>query len=216
MSNRKPTFFTADWHCFHANSIKFDNRPFRDVEHMHKVLVNNYNAIVPPSGVCYFLGDMGMGPSGEMKSFLAQLNGTKILVLGNHDKGTNSMYNIGFDVVLHGAMTYIAGERVTMSHCPLLGVYREDTTGMKRTDGTENWHGESRETHQKLSFTDEGQFHLSGHIHSPNSGKSQRTLGRQMDVGVVANDYRPVSISKIESWIAQVKKEETNDTTIGN
>jgi calcineurin-like phosphoesterase family protein len=65
----------------------------------------------------------------------------------------------------------------------------------------DNWHGEHRQ--QAYSVADEGQFHLHGHIHSPNGGKSQKILGRQYDVGVPANGYRPVSISQIESWIAK-------------
>jgi len=38
--------------------------------------------------------------------------------------------------------------------------------------------------------------------------ESQKILGRQFDVGVVANNYMPVSWSQIESWIASVLKEE--------
>lgn len=203
MTKRKVIAFTSDTHYFHEKSIEFDKRPFRDLEHMHRVLINNYNAQIPPDGVCYFLGDVGMGNKQELKKVISQLNGVKILVSGNHDGGANAMYDIGFDVVLNSATLYIAGERVTLSHCPLRGVFREDTTGMRNSDGTENWHGEKR--HLQYSVQDEGQFHLSGHIHSsPHNGK-KRTDGRQMDVGVVNNEYRPVNISAIESWISRVK-----------
>jgi calcineurin-like phosphoesterase family protein len=206
MSNRKSIYFTSDLHFGHANSIKFDNRPFRDLDHMHRVLINNYNSVVPESGVCYILGDFGMMGSGDMKKIVNQLNGTKVLISGNHDKGHNSMYNVGFDVVLNSAELYISGERVTMSHCPLRGVFREDVSGMKGGIDGENWHGETR--HYEYSLESRGQFHLHGHIHSPNGGKSTKILGRQYDVGVPANNYRPVSISDIEAFIAKVKKNE--------
>lgn len=210
--HRKSIHFTSDWHIGHANSIKFDDRPFKDLDHMHRVLVNNYNAQVPPDGLCYFLGDIGLSNNETVGKILAELNGTKVLVLGNHDKKFNAMYELGFDVVLHGATIYIAGERVTMTHCPLRGVFRENTEHMRsaysdqdRAEGIkdENWHGE----HKQIAFscTDEGQFHLHGHIHSGPANDKLRIDGRQMDVGVCANKYRPVSISEVESWIARTK-----------
>jgi calcineurin-like phosphoesterase family protein len=200
---RKAIFFTSDWHLFHENSLKFDQRPFKDIDHMHRVLINNYNACVPEDGICYFLGDMGFTNNEKFKSVIKQLNGTKVLILGNHDKGYNAMYDVGFDVVLNTATLYIATERVTLTHCPLRGVFREDTTGMRNTVDGEMWHGETR--HLQYSVTDEGQFHLHGHIHSGPANNKLRTDGKQMDVGVPANDYRPVSLSQIESWINRVK-----------
>lgn len=206
--HRKSIHFTSDWHIGHANSIKFDDRPFKDLDHMHRVLVNNYNAQVPPDGLCYFLGDIGLSSNETVGKILAELNGTKVLVLGNHDKKFNAMYELGFDVVLHGATIYIAGERVTMTHCPLRGVFREKTDHMKNSYTGEsfkdtNWHGEHK--HAPFSCSDEGQFHLHGHIHSGPANDKLRIDGRQMDVGVPANKYRPVSISEVESWIAKTK-----------
>lgn len=197
----KPIFFTSDWHVGHENCIIFDDRPFTSIEHMHRVLINNYNSTVPEDGVCYFLGDVGLCKKEIMYRVISQLNGTKILVLGNHDKGMTSMYGMGFDAVMYGAMLQIAKHQVTMSHCPLKGVYREKTENMRGAVKGENWHGERR--HDAFTFPDWGQFHLHGHIHSPNGGKSKKILGKQFDVGVVANNYRPVSMSVIESWIAK-------------
>jgi calcineurin-like phosphoesterase family protein len=203
MSNRKKVFFSSDWHIGHKNVLKFSNRPFKDIEHMHRVLINNYNHSVGDQGVCYFLGDHGLCGSDTMRKVMKQLKGIKVLVLGNHDKGINTMYNMGFDVVLHGATLQIANQRVTMSHCPLFGVYRENTEGMRGGRKNENWHGEHLEKRRIFTTPDYGQFHLHGHIHSPNSGKSQKILDRQYDVGVDANNYTPVSISTIESWISK-------------
>ena len=145
---------------------------------------------------------MGLCSNDILSKVVNDLNGTKVLILGNHDKKMNAMYNAGFDVVIYSISLEIAGHRVTMSHCPLFGVWREDTAGMKNSVN-ENWHGESRDKHRKYTLTDEDQFHLHGHIHSPNGGKSKRILGKQFDVGVRANGYKPVNISQIESWIAK-------------
>jgi calcineurin-like phosphoesterase family protein len=203
MSERKNVFFTSDWHIGHQNVLAFDNRPFTGLDHMHTVLVNNYNASVSEDDICYFLGDMGLGSSQVLRDVIARLNGTKVLILGNHDKQHNSMYNCGFDVVLNSATLYIAGERVTLSHCPLRGVFREDVSEMKNAVLTENWHGESR--HGPYSVTNEGQFHLHGHIHSGPANEKERIDGRQYDIGAPGNKYRPVSMSTIESWISKSK-----------
>lgn len=198
---RKPTFFTSDWHINHANSIKFDNRPFQTVEQMHEKLISNFNKQVPENAITYFLGDIATGPTEIIHSVISRLNGTKVCVVGNHDKPTTSMYNCGFDVVLNNAAITVCGQLVTMSHCPLPGLFREDTSSMLRTVAGENWHGESR--NGLFTVPNNGQFHLHGHIHSPNGGKSTKILGRQMDVGVPANHYRPVSIGEVDSWISK-------------
>lgn len=203
MNNNKPTFFTSDWHIGHFKALEYDQRPFKNLKEMHETLITRYNATVPENGICYFLGDMGNKPL-EIAPVIQRLNGTKVLIWGNHDKGVNTMYNCGFDVVIHSASIYIGNNRVTMSHCPLMGVFREDTSHMKSRNFTvtENWHGESRELHQRCSLKDEGQYHLHGHIHSRKDKlQSQKILQKQYDIGVVGNKYSPVSLPTIESWV---------------
>lgn len=205
--NFKPTFFTSDWHIGHEKVLEYDSRPFKDLHDMNETLIKRYNSTVPTSGICYFLGDMG-NKTEDMRKVFTRLNGTKVLIIGNHDKGITTMYNCGFDVVLYSASFYIGEHRVTMSHYPLFGVFREDTSHMRGADGLavrgiyENWHGESRDKHKMHSIKDEGQFHLHGHIHSRHDKLiSKKILDKQFDVGVTANNYTPVSISKIESWV---------------
>lgn len=205
---RKQVFFTSDWHIGHGNCLKFDNRPFENINEMHKTLVANFNKQVPTDGITYFLGDMVLSNIEVTKCVIDQLNGLKILIRGNHDKGIETCYNAGFDVVMNSSSLNIGGELVTLTHCPLKGLYREDTTTMKgRTEG-ENWHGENR--HPDFSIENFGQFHLHGHIHSPNKGQSQKILDRQYDVGCVGNNYRPVHIGVIDSWISKTKWQEKN------
>lgn len=195
-------FFTSDWHIGHKNILDYDQRPFRDLDHMHKVLINNYNSCVKENMTCYFLGDMGLCKGDIIKDVIKQLQGTKVLILGNHDKGSNAMRDYGFDVVLNSAIFYIGSKRVSMSHCPLPNIKRECIVDMKGATEGENWHGESRQ--QRFTSQDSTvDFHLHGHIHSPNGGKSETLLGRQYDVGVAANSYRPVSLSFIESLVSK-------------
>jgi calcineurin-like phosphoesterase family protein len=202
-SGRKPIFFWSDLHIGHNNSLTYDSRPFKNLDEMHTKLINNYNATVPENGVCYFLGDVGLSKTNVVAEVINQMRGVKVCILGNHDKNSTAMYAAGFDVVMNGAVLYISNQRVTLSHCPLKGVWRENTEGMVGSNSF-NWHGEQKNS--RFTFTDEGQFALHGHIHSPNGGKSQRILGKQFDVGVCANKYCPVSISVIESWIATYGK----------
>ena len=211
MKERKSIFFTSDLHLDHENVIQFDNRPFKDVNHMNETIINNINNTVR-DGLLYILGDFGMTNAERMKQIVSRITGTKVLILGNHDKNTYSMYNAGFDVVLNSAIIYIGKHRVSMSHCPLPGIFREDVTNMKGAKPGEMWHGE----YKNQMFTSQDMtvdFHLSGHIHSNPYNNTPKFTDRQYDVGVSANNFKPVSISQIESWIANVLKKKNENKT---
>lgn len=197
----KNIYFTSDQHFFHEKVIGFDSRPFTDIKHMHRVLINNYNSTVNDEDICYFLGDVGFGRGDELVGIISQLRGTKILIRGNHDVSGEKLYKAGFVAILNTATIYIGQQRLTMSHCPLRGIVREGAE--RNVKHGDCWHGESK--HKQFSLVNEGQFHLHGHLHKP---KGEHILDKQMDVGVRANDYRPVSISVIESWIARTLQNE--------
>ena len=36
-------YFTSDFHFYHTNIIRFDNRPFRNVDEMNETIVGNWN-----------------------------------------------------------------------------------------------------------------------------------------------------------------------------
>lgn len=201
LDGRRRVSFTADWHIGHENVLHFDKRPFDDLNHMHRVLENNYNSTVGKQDICYFLGDMGLCNGDILTKIIQSLNGTKVLILGNHDKGATAMRRVGFDVVLNMAAIEIAGKLVTITHCPLRGIKREDCSKMNGYIEGDNWHKEHK--HTAFSIADFGQYHLHGHTHK---GSEERILDRQMDVGVKANNYRPISISVIESWVASREK----------
>jgi calcineurin-like phosphoesterase family protein len=197
-----PIFFTSDWHDCHPNILEFCKRPFKDIIHMREVLIKNFNATVPENGTTYFLGDMSFNSNDSFRnSVIPRLNGRKILLVGNHDKGP---HNMGFDAVLHTAVLYMGEISFSMSHCPLQGIRREDTTGFKHEN--KFWHGDDKPKNQKLIAPPGATYHLSGHIHSPNGGRSQKILGNQYDVGVDAHEYRPVAIYKIYSELCYHNK----------
>ena len=195
-----PLFVTADWHLGHESLIEYDNRPFSNVDYMEKVLIKRFNSIVPKNGTTFFAGDMGHHD--RVSKVLKELNGTHILIIGNHDKGFYSAWNCGYKLVVYNATLYIDKERVTISHCPLMGVKREDTSSFSNTE--ENWHKEKY--NEKYSVKNNGQFHLHGHIHArKDKSISKIKDGRQWDIGVTGNNYMPVSFSEIQKWIRETK-----------
>ena len=108
-------FITADNHFGHKNIIKYANRPFKTVEEMDRVMIENWNKVVGEDDIIYHLGDFALAPSSYIKEILDNLNGYKILIMGNHDRGINRMKRLGFDEVYKGI---IKTPRI-MSHYPI-------------------------------------------------------------------------------------------------
>ncbi len=80
-------FFTSDTHFGHANVIKFDDRPFANIQEHDEELVRRWNEVVKPGDVVYHLGDVGWHKNlFDADMLLARLHGTKILIKGNHDE----------------------------------------------------------------------------------------------------------------------------------
>lgn len=85
-SNKK-VFFISDTHFDHANIIRYTKRPFRNVEEMNNVLVQNWNNRVKEGDIVFFLGDLGFDRGHRPISYWTdKLNGKIYLLRGNHDK----------------------------------------------------------------------------------------------------------------------------------
>ena len=80
----KNLFFISDLHFSHANIINLANRPFKDVLEMNKTLIENWNNTVSKSDTVFILGDFCFGQASVWEKLLRQLNGNKVLILGNH------------------------------------------------------------------------------------------------------------------------------------
>jgi calcineurin-like phosphoesterase family protein len=80
------TFFTADSHFGHSGIIGMCGRPYADIEAHDRGLVDAWNAVVGPDDVVHHLGDFAYRcPPQRVRQLFDQLNGTKRLILGNHD-----------------------------------------------------------------------------------------------------------------------------------
>jgi len=104
-------FITSDHHFFHGNIIKYCNRPFKNYKEMNECLIERWNATVGKNDIVFHLGDFAW--RGKAKEIRERLNGTIILVKGNHDKFV--VAEDGF-IVIEGNL--IIG-RLILSHEPL-------------------------------------------------------------------------------------------------
>lgn len=100
-------YLIGDTHFNHENIILYENRPFRNVEHMNQEIIKRWNNKVKKTDTIFLLGDVGMGSKDKLKEIINQLNGKKILIMGNHDgKSVSRWYDIGFNEVYKYPILY--------------------------------------------------------------------------------------------------------------
>jgi calcineurin-like phosphoesterase family protein len=86
-------WLTSDTHFNHTNILSFEDKEgtafrgslFDDVNHMNETMINNWNRVVQPGDKVYHLGDVFFGSKDKFKVMWPRLNGSKRLVVGNHD-----------------------------------------------------------------------------------------------------------------------------------
>ena len=129
--NRK-LFFIADTHFGHSNIIKFDNRPFENIDEMETILIQNWNNTVTEKDIVYILGDFCWSRSeSEWIRILKLLNGQKVLIKGNHDlkQMSATLKNMFADIKEYKEIKE-NGIKIIMSHYPIpfyRGSFNENT-----------------------------------------------------------------------------------------
>lgn len=80
-------WFISDTHFQHKNIIRFSPDPdkFSTVEERDELMIENWNKVVKPGDKVYHLGDVGFGDKANLPGIINRLNGSKRLVIGNHD-----------------------------------------------------------------------------------------------------------------------------------
>lgn len=97
----------GDTHFYHENILKYENRPFSSVDKMNKALISNWNSKVKSRDKIIVLGDFCFGAIQHAKEILDQLNGYKVLVMGNHDTVSPKRFiEAGFDEVYRYPIIY--------------------------------------------------------------------------------------------------------------
>ena len=183
------TWFTSDHHFGHANIIKYCERPFNSVAHMNAAMVGAWNGVVATDDIVYYLGDFAIQPH-LVTEILPQLNGTKILIAGNHDrchpkigspdKWLQAYLDAGFTSVHVEHEMDIAGRTVLLHHFP----YRVET------DPKQKYYGQRP--------VDKGGWLIHGHVHH-----RWKLSGKQINVSVENWNYEPVRLEAIADLIDQ-------------
>lgn len=170
-------FYTSDLHFGHKNILEYENRPFKDVDEMNRVLVENWNRKVRKNDEVYILGDFGFVKGEEANRLLDQLNGRKYLIRGNHDSyflNHSKFDSTKFEWVKDYATVKDHGIRIVMFHYPL-AVW----DGMQHDD-----------------------LHFYGHIHS--NANTDHPLYYDLgpnafNVGCDVRNYEPVTLEELFS-----------------
>ena len=87
----KNIWISSDLHYNHANIIKFIDykgnrtREFDNVDQMNECLIERHNSVVKPGDIYYCLGDVVFGDKEKFKKDWPKFNGSKRLIVGNHD-----------------------------------------------------------------------------------------------------------------------------------
>lgn len=89
---------------FHKNVTRagkdFDDRPFDNLEEMHSIVKDKWNAKVTNGDTVYILRDLAMrGTQEDLIAFVSTLKGHKVMVKGNHDDIKDLRYKQLFDEI---------------------------------------------------------------------------------------------------------------------
>lgn len=150
--------FTSDLHHQHNRIVEFTNRGIEcDSQENHdRWLVNLWNREVSAGDVVYVLGDYSFAKKyDDIAKFTERLNGTKILIKGNHDRREN-LDKLVKDQLIAAWYDYkeikLQDIPTVLFHFPIA-----------------SWH---RQSH--------GAIHLHGHCH----GNFKDYRGKMLDVGL--------------------------------
>jgi calcineurin-like phosphoesterase family protein len=117
-------WITSDLHFGHANIMKFcpvTRAGFADVTDMREKMIAEWNASVAPEDETFILGDFAFLPARDAVSILRRLNGTKVLIEGNHDR--KLLQDPAFRAEFREVHPYLRynhnGQLVIMFHYPI-------------------------------------------------------------------------------------------------
>jgi calcineurin-like phosphoesterase family protein len=162
-------YFTSDPHFGHQNVIKYCNRPFKTSQEMDEEMIARWNSKIQRDDTVYIIGDFAFHQPIPTGKILDRLNGSKILVYGNHDKGIKKHPELKAKFVkcVDYAEIYIDDQFIVMSHYAML-------VWNKSHHGSWMLHGHS---HGALKYPYEGKI---------------------LDMGVDAHNFYPLSFAEVK------------------
>ena len=173
----------SDTHFQHANILNFkdkDDNPVRghlfdNVDQMDECMMDNWNSVVKQGDIVYHLGDVFFGNKDTFIAKWQKLNGSKRLVLGNHDDAKFFIKN--------GLVTKVVVWREFHEHGLLLSHIPLDPSGLLRYR-----HGAPVNSHHLQTQL----LNVHGHIHQNPSPTEHHKC-----VCVEHIDYTPVNIEEL-------------------
>ena len=184
-------YFTSDLHLCHANAIKHCDRPFENVEEMNEALIANINSVVGVHDELYILGDFSFkGSKEDVACLRRQINCWHIhLINGNHDKHFEND-NIFSSVQDYKELKTPYGKLI-LFHYPIYS-WNGALHGFAHLHGHIHSRGEYNENNLKSKYTDR---FPDAHPNDPDMPL------RIYDVGVDANNFKPISLEEIASLL---------------
>jgi calcineurin-like phosphoesterase family protein len=192
-------WFTSDTHFGHKmmaarrGFTEFADDSLPDVKAHDEAIISNWNRLVKPDDLVWILGDVGMSNQTTTLTQVANLNGRKQLITGNHDpvwpghrdsrKYQHTWFQV-FESVQAFAKIRLGDQMVLLSHFPYEG------------DHTEN----DRATQFRLR--DEGLPLIHGHLHC----EETITGSHSIHVGLDAWQLAPVRESTIMGLLRNMIK----------
>ena len=185
-------FFTSDTHFGHVFMAEF--RGFDSVNEHDEAIIANINKVVRPEDTLFILGDVAMGGWVQNAARVSRLNGTKHIVIGNHDR-------------------VFAGNRNPHSHLKMfLGVTGADSAMAMTTfrgmilshfpyDDVDAAGDEGR--HDEFRPRDAGRTIIHGHVHNTHKATRSAKGTLQIHVGLDAWGLKPVSLHQIETIVEE-------------
>ena len=181
-------YFTSDLHLGHVNAIEFTNRPFEDVDEMNTLLIRNINETVGKDDELWILGDFSFKINREeVRELRNKIRCKRVhLVTGNHDKDYTQDHI--FQSVQHYKELKTVYGKFVLFHYPIVE-WNTAHYGTVHLHGHIHSTGAYNESNLQSKFKDRFPW---GH-----TAKNDELNLRVYDVGVDANDYKPISIEKI-------------------
>lgn len=117
-------FITSDLHFWHQNILKYSPQTrgqWDTVEDMNKGIVEAWNQLVTVEDHTYILGDVAFCGVDKAVELLNQLNGTKTLIIGNHDEklAQHAKFRNCFVEVAHYKTIKHNDQYIVLMHYPI-------------------------------------------------------------------------------------------------
>jgi calcineurin-like phosphoesterase family protein len=188
IDSKDKVYFASDYHLDHKSVIKFDQRPFKNVNEMNDELIKRWNDVISDDDIVFYLGDLSHRSSPKrVKYLIDQLNGKIHLIKGNHDKDHDlNKIKDRFESIGHYMDLYVRDNDVSQDFFQQIVLFHYPIYSWNRAHyGSWQLHGHC---HQSLVSTDFGKEFYKRKV---------------LDMGCNAWDYKPVSYETIKDIMSK-------------